>query len=100
VCVAPMQESNIDRALAGKASVEGGRGSGVRRVNRALASMSPFSATAILTGVAIFLALALHTVIEIFFYAAVQPATLIGAAVVTILVATPIIANNMLVPIL
>ena len=91
-----MQKTAVDSGGTDPAGAEKRRESALRGVNRALASMSVFSATAILTGVAIVLALALHAVIEISFYPAVQPATLISAAVVTILVATPIVAYSQL----
>jgi PAS domain S-box-containing protein len=89
-----MRETLPDKRGAAPASAESGRGSAAHRINRALASMSVFSATAILTAVAIVLALALHAVIETAFYPAIQPATLISAAAVTILVAAPIVAYS------
>jgi PAS domain S-box-containing protein len=88
-----MWESAGETAQAGRSTT---RGSTFRRLNRALAEMNLFSATALLTGFAILLAEALHILIESFFYSVVQPATLISAAVVTMLVAMPIIAYSQL----
>jgi signal transduction histidine kinase len=68
----------------------------LQSANRWLAVISPVGATVALTVIAIVLAESLHLIIEAIAYPAFDVATLVSAAVVTVLVAAPIIYYSQL----